>query len=315
MVQLVHELVFDAAARDPRAMALRYAGAGTGYGTLARTVEGAAAGFGALGLQARERIALYLPKREEAVAALFAASACGCTAVVIDPACGPARAGALLSVTGARVVVTTGERLLSLEAWLAPAKALHAAVLCADPCPDIAGLHVARWPELLRAGGPLPRRRMNIGDAAALLYDCGSLASAAPAVLTHAGAVQMAGQMAAALRLGARDRVLAALPLHRPAGLSQLTAAFQRGACAVLLNPLHARDIAASAAHEGATALAMPAAGWLELARLDLRPCTALRGIASTDVPLPAATAAALAQALPRLRAGRAEPAASEVAQ
>lgn len=304
MVQLVHELVFDAAARDVRATALRYAGQSIGYGALARTVEAAAGGLGALGLQARERVALYLPKREEAVALLFAAGAAGCTAVVIDAACGPARAATLLKLSGTRLVVTTGERLLSLEPWLAQAKALRAAVVCTDPCPDIPGLHVLRWTELLRTGAGLARRRAAASDVAALLYDCSNAASATPVALTHAAARAVALEMAAQLDLGPSDRVLAALPLHLGAGLAQLTAACARGACAVLVNPLHARDIVSTAAHEGVTALAMPSHGWLELARVDLRPCAWMRSVASTDAPLPPSAAAALACALPFVRLG-----------
>lgn len=298
MVDLVHELVFDAAARDPRAPALRYAGAGIGYGTLATMVESAGAGFGALGLQPRERVALWLPKREEAVAAVLAAGAVGCGAAVIDAACGPARAASMLCASGARLVVTTGERLLSLEPWLAPAKALRAALVCNDPCPDIPGLHVMRWQRLLRAGSGLPRRRALPGDEAVLLYGC---ASAVPVVLTHAAAVATAASMAAALHLAPEDRVLAALPLHRREGLAQVLAACARGACSVLLNPLHTRDIVSTAANEAVTALAMPAQGWLELARLDMRSCATLRRVACVDAAMPQQAADALAR-LPRLR-------------
>jgi len=77
MSQLLHELIFDASARQPQAPALTFKQDTISYDDLDRQVKSAARGFAGLHLQPRDRIAVYAEKRIETVAAMFGAAAAG----------------------------------------------------------------------------------------------------------------------------------------------------------------------------------------------------------------------------------------------
>jgi acyl-CoA ligase (AMP-forming) (exosortase A-associated) len=303
MTELVHELIFEAARRDPRAPALRYAGAQLDYGLLARLVESAAGGLRALGAQRGDRVAVYLPKREEAVGALFGACAAGCAFVVPDPSSTPAQVAAILRDSGALVLVTTGERLAGLATALAHCPALRHAVVCDDPAPHLQGIDVVLWRELLRAGAGRPGHRCIDTDMAALQYTHGGSARPQALVLSHRNLVAAARSMVRCLGITARERLLAVLPLSDEFGLNQLTTAFTAGATAVLHNPLLARDIVDTVVREGITGLAASPAQWCELAALTWpRANTRLRYAACASGSVAPALVKALRGALPRTR-------------
>ena len=82
---LLHELVLLGAERSPDAPALTYGRETLGYGALAATVQAAAGGLAGLGVGRAERVAVYLEKRFEMVAACFAAPAMGGVFVPVNP--------------------------------------------------------------------------------------------------------------------------------------------------------------------------------------------------------------------------------------
>jgi acyl-CoA synthetase (AMP-forming)/AMP-acid ligase II len=301
MTQLVHELIFDTASRDPQAPALRYEGAEVAYGALALMVEAAGGGLAALGVQARDRVALYLPKREETVCALFGALAAGGAFVVIDPAAPAARAAALLRDSGARVLVTTSDRLATLAGALAQCPALTSAVVCGQPGARPKGIEVVHWDDLLRSGAGRKAAGSLDDDMAALLYLPGGPTPAA-LVLSHRNLVAAARALQRCLRIGHDDRLLAALPLSDDAGLHQLTTAFAAGAALVLQNPLLARDVVRAVEDERITALAANPALWDELAGIGWPESASLRVVLNAGGRLAEATVHALRRKLPRAR-------------
>ncbi|MBN2886976.1 MAG: AMP-binding protein, partial [Chromatiaceae bacterium] len=78
-------LILDSAHRTPRAPALVHRNQTEDYATLAEAVECGARRLLALGLGRRERVAVWLEKRPEAVHALFAAAHAGGVFVPINP--------------------------------------------------------------------------------------------------------------------------------------------------------------------------------------------------------------------------------------
>lgn len=301
MTQLVHELIYEAASRDPEATALRYIGARTSYGALAMMVEAAAAGLCSLGVQAGERVALYLPKREEAVCALFGAAAAGCAFVAIDPSSPPGQAGAVLRDSGARVLVSSAERIATMAGEIAHCPLLRTLVVCGAPGAAPGGREHVHWDELVRAGGGArPPARID-DDMAALVYMQGGARPGA-LVLSHRNLVATARALQRCLHLRHDDRLLAALPLSADFGLHQLSASFAAGASAVLLNPMLARDVVRAVGEEGITALAAMPSLWSEMAQLPWPAEGALRVAVSAGGVLPAPAVVALRSLLPRAR-------------
>ena len=301
MAELLHELILESACRTPAAAALRLGGEELDYAAMAQRVEQAADGLLALGLQAHERVAVWLDKRIETVSALFGASLAGAVLVPVNPLLRAEQASFILRHCNARVLVTTPERFRALAPMLPDCRDLRAVVLCGAPAGAAApGLQVLGWDDCMRGQGTARARHRCIeSDMAALLYTSGSCGQPKGVVLSHHNLVAGAHSVARYLDNSAADRLLAVLPLSFDYGFSQLTTAFARGASVVLMNHLLLRDIVEAVAQEGITGLAAIPPWWIQMAALRWEGAASLRYITSSGGAIPRATVAALRAALP----------------
>jgi acyl-CoA ligase (AMP-forming) (exosortase A-associated) len=304
---LLHELILVRAAADPESAAIRHGDRTHSYADLAARIECVAAGLVALGMARSDRVAVYLDKRIETVAALFGISAAGGVFVPVNPVLKPAQVVHILTDCGVRILITSSQRLQTLQALLAECRDLVKVVVIADgsaeaDTPAAAPARIG-WEDL----AAVPRRsghRVIDHDIAAILYTSGSTGRPKGVVLSHRNLV--AGAQSVATYLGNRpdDRLLAALPLSFDAGFSQLTTAFHAGACTVLLNYLFPRDVVNAVVCERISGLTAVAPLWIQLAQLDW-PASAtghLRYFANTGGRMPRETLARLRQHLPDTR-------------
>lgn len=309
MAQLIHELVDDGAARTPAALAVLDAGVKHSYAALASGVAAASGGLMALGVERHDRIALYLPQCIQAVQALMGAAAAGCALVPVAPHALPQQAVAILRDSGARVLVTTADRLATIAPALARCRALRAVLVCGGAARSAAavlrapGIRLLGWDECLGGGRGQAGHRCIDTDMAALLYTEGGSARPKGVVLSHRNLV--AGAQGVARHLGhtAQDRLLTALPFSLDYGLNQLTSALAAGAAAVLSHHAHPDAIVGALAREKITGLAVVAPMWLGLARADWRRAGAtLRYLTCSGAALPRPLLDTLRHALPRTR-------------
>ncbi len=304
MAELLHELILESACRTPAAPALRYCGEELDYAALALRVEAAADGLLELGVLPQERVAVWLDKRIETVAALFGASLAGAVLVPVNPLLRAGQLACILRDCNARVLVTSSERFSALAPLLAGCPELRAVVLCgAAACAAPADVRVAVWDDCMRGGGPARERHRRIeSDIAALLYTSGSSGKPKGVVLSHHNLVAGASSVVRYLDNSAADRLLAVLPLSFDYGLSQLTTAFSCGASVVLMNHLLLRDIVETVAQERITGLAAVPPWWIQMAGLRWEGAASLRYITSSGGAMPRATVDGLRRALPHTR-------------
>jgi acyl-CoA ligase (AMP-forming) (exosortase A-associated) len=304
MHDLVHDIIFDAARRSPDAEALVDGDRRLSYSELAESVRHGAArllgnGVGG-GIGAGERVAVYLEKRIEAVAAMFGAAAAGAVLVPVNPLLKAEQVAYILADCNVRVLVTSAARLHALAPLLAGCPDLR--VVLATGATGVSeaagGVPVLAWQGAVDAGA-LPHRRID-ADVAAILYTSGSTGKPKGVVLSHRNLVAGATSVAGYLALEPADRVLAVLPLSFDYGLSQLTSAFHAGATVVLMNYLFPRDILAAVARERITGLAAVPPLWHQLAQLAWPPDASLRYLTNSGGAMPAPAVAALRAALPR---------------
>ena len=302
MAQLIHDFIFDSARRAPLAEALSYQGVGLNYGALARMVTAAAAAFIAHGLASGERLAVYLEKREETVAALFGTAAAGGVFVPVNPLLRAAQVGYILRDCNATILVTSRERLNTLAGELTGCAELRCVIVLGaiSELPPLPGVAVVSWRASMQAGeaGRAPRRID--ADVAAILYTSGSTGQPKGVVLSHRNLVAGALSVAGYLDNRAEDRLLCVLPLSFDYGLSQLTTAFASGACAVLMNYLMLRDIIELVERERITGLAAVPPLWIQLAQLSWQGAGHLRYITNSGGAMPTHTVRTLRAALPR---------------
>ena len=137
MSDLVHQLVTTQAAARPGHAALTYKGERRTYAELADLVADLARALAGLGLGHGERLAVYLEKRIETVAALFGATMAGGVFVPVNPLLRPRQLGYILRDCAVRVLVTSPERAPDLAEELAACPELLTLVLT-GPVPALA---------------------------------------------------------------------------------------------------------------------------------------------------------------------------------
>lgn len=265
----LHDLLVQQSAARPDAAALTYRGVTTSYADVWRIARAAAGQLRALGLQRGDRVAIYLEKRLETVAAMFAASAAGGVFVPINHVLKPLQVGHILADSGATVLVTSADRLGQLAAALAGSSVAHVIVV-GDTVPEASGDHgVHGWDEGQAAGGePGPSGVIDL-DPAAILYTSGSTGKPKGVVLSHRNLIVGAESVSTYLGNTADDVILSVLPLSFDAGLSQVTTAFAVGAHCVLMNYLLPRDVPKLCATYGVTGITAVPPLWLQLADVE----------------------------------------------
>ena len=307
---LLHELVLLGAERSPDAPALTHGRETLGYGALAATVQAAASGLAGLGVGRAERVAVYLEKRFEMVAACFAAPTMGGVFVPVNPLLKPEQVAFILRDCDVRVLVTSAERLKALAPGLAACPALRHVVLvdAAAGLPEglPAGVGLLAWAELAATAPPPggPGHRVIDTDMLAILYTSGSTGKPKGVVLSHRNMVAGAKSVASYLGNHAGDTLLAALPLSFDAGFSQLTTAFHAGARVVLLNYLLPRDVLRALERERVTGLTAVPPLYIQLSALDWPAAIGehLRYFANTGGRMPRETLQLLRQRVPAAR-------------
>jgi acyl-CoA ligase (AMP-forming) (exosortase A-associated) len=304
MSDLLHEFIFASARRTPAAEALVYGERRLDYAGLAHAVQMAADGLLALGLQRGERVAVYLEKNVENVAAMFGAAAAGGVFVPVNPLLKPEQVGYILADCNVRVLVTSADRLKLLAATLPQCPDLHTVIATghAENLPAIPGLNVIAWAAAtVGVASSLPHRCIDT-DMAAILYTSGSTGRPKGVVLSHRNMVAGANSVASYLENTPQDRILAVLPLSFDYGLSQLTTAFKVGATAVLINHLLARDILKAVVAERITGLAAVPPLWIQVAPLPWPADCTLRYLTNSGGAMQRPTLDALRRALPNAR-------------
>ncbi len=269
---LVSDLIHLAAHRTPHAPAILYKAETLSYGDLDALVQSTARGLVECGLGRGERVAIYLPKQIETVAAMFGAAAGGGVYVPVNPALKPRQVGHIMTDCNVRVLVTSPDRFAGFEEVLDQLPDLRVIVLTGS-APDSAGERVRMigWEafQTLGSASSAEPYRVIDSDMAAILYTSGSTGLPKGVVLSHSNIVAGAMSVAEYLENTADDRLLSVLPLSFDYGMSQLTTAFHVGASVVLMNYLLARDVVRAVAEHRVTGLACVPPLWIQLANLD----------------------------------------------
>ncbi len=301
---LLHHLIQASAERTPEAIALGSGAAQISYGAVYEAVIAFANGLLQLRIPRAARVAVYLEKRPEFVAACFGCSAAGLVFVPLNPLLKPEQVGHILQDCGAVALLTSPERLDALAPILPGCTALRHLILTdhAKASPGAAAA-VHAYAELL-AAAPAATHRVIDTDMLSILYTSGSTGRPKGVVLSHRNMVAGAKSVASYLDNRPTDSLLAALPLSFDAGFSQLTTAFHAGARVVLLNWLLPRDVLKAMERERVTGLTAVPPLYIQLSALDWPQAINdnLRYFANTGGRMPRDTLMALRQRAPAAR-------------
>ncbi|MET0439588.1 MAG: acyl-CoA ligase (AMP-forming), exosortase A system-associated [Devosia sp.] len=262
-----HHLLRDMAVERPESPALTHGSVSLGYGELWQRTRQMASALSALGLAKQERVAIYLDKRPETVVSMFATSAAGGIFVPINPLLRAQQAVHILVDSGAKVLVTSVERLALLVPHLEQVTELQHVILVDGTAdlPATGAVEIHDWHEAEGDDAFAPYVPIDL-DLAAILYTSGSTGRPKGVALSHRNLLSGAESVSHYLGNSPSDVILAALPLSFDAGLSQLTTAFQAGAHVILLNYLLPQDVPRLCARHGVTGITAVPPLWIQLA-------------------------------------------------
>ncbi|MFK7730578.1 MAG: acyl-CoA ligase (AMP-forming), exosortase A system-associated [Pseudomonadales bacterium] len=304
MADLIHEFITQSAQVTPDSPALLFKDQTYSYAQLSESVQQAANGFLAQGLQAGERVAVYLPKQPETVYTLFGAAAAGCCFVPVNPILKPKQLAHILPDCQVRVLVTSAARLEGLRSVLDECPDLQAVVIVDEKLPDTSDsfpIPVIAYAQFLDTSATVsPHRRIDT-DMTAILYTSGSTGNPKGVVLSHRNMVAGANSVASYLQNTGNDKILAVLPLSFDAGLSQLTTGFSVGASVVIMDYLLPRDVIRAVAKYSITGLGAVPPLWNQLKDLEWpdEAVQTMRYITNTGGAMPVPTTKVLQAALP----------------
>lgn len=300
----LHHIVQERAETHGNSAALTYKDDTWTYGVLQGQMHRVATGLGDLGLGREDRVAVFLDKRLETIAAIFGTSAAGGTFVPVNPLLRPAQVGYILQDCGVRVLVTSVERLTLLSEELAACSSLEHVVVVPSSAGQVApGAIVAEphahyavhlWSEVFEADNTsmgFDVRSID-HDMAAILYTSGSTGRPKGVVLSHRNLIVGAESVSEYLHNSAEDVILSVLPLSFDAGFSQITTGFAVGAHVVLMNYLLPQDVVRLCARHHVTGLTCVPPLWIQLAEMAWSEdaAGALRYFANTGGRMPKTT-------------------------
>lgn len=265
----LHQLVSEMASQRGDSPALTIKGSTLTYADIWREISAFAAGLHRISLKRGERVATYLDKRIETVAAMFGTSAAGGVFVPVNPLLRARQVSHILADCGARVLVTSVERLELLRAELEECRSIEYVVLAHAETSGGARTRygVTTWGDLcagVEGSTPAESGVIDI-DMAAIFYTSGSTGRPKGVVLSHRNLIAGAESVSHYLDNNADDVILAALPLSFDAGFSQLTTGFQVGAHVVLVNYLAPGDVVQLCAKHRVTGLTCVPPLWIQL--------------------------------------------------
>ncbi|MGD9597433.1 MAG: acyl-CoA ligase (AMP-forming), exosortase A system-associated [Steroidobacteraceae bacterium] len=272
MSSLLFELPLRTAERAPGAPALTLKNVTLDYSALAGQIEAFATAMIRLGIGRSERIAIYLPKQPETVAAMFGAARAGCAFVPVNPLLKAAQVAHILRDCNVRVLVTSGERAASLQEELRDCSDLRYLILIDSatvPIPSGSAFASHRWQDLMENSGSAATHRVIDTDMVSIFYTSGSTGKPKGVVLSHRNMVTGAKSVASYLGNQAHDKLLAVLPFSFDYGFSQLSTAFHVGASVTLMDYLFARDILTLLDKGAITGLAGVPPLWAQLSGLE----------------------------------------------
>jgi acyl-CoA ligase (AMP-forming) (exosortase A-associated) len=304
MASLLSDQVRERAEQIPDSPALSLRGSTLDYARLEELVDRTAAALLGLGVHRFARIAVYLPKQFEFVAATFGSARAGCVFVPINPLLKPTQVGYILRDCNASILITAWGRAEQLREQLGDCPELeHIVVVDSEPGETVlAAKPVWSWGGFLQAAIDKSRHRVIDVDMTAILYTSGSTGQPKGVVLSHRNMVAGARSVVQYLGNCPRDRLLAVLPFSFDAGFSQLTTGFTSGACVVMMDYLLPKDVVRVVGREQITGLTGVPPLWVQLSALEWSEGITqhLRYIASTGGAMPGATLQSLREKLPQ---------------
>lgn len=232
--RLLHDSLLhwaDAAAPGSRTALVAH-GQSYSYGQLAQAARRMAGALHNLGVRRGDRVAIFLDNSWPCVVSIYATLIAGAVMVVVNPQTKEEKLELILRDSGARVLASA-DHLAGIFLPVVKRLEPRPAVICSGRPPQQPGIDsfedaIASDPSPGTTASGIPL------DLAAIIYTSGSTGAPKGVMQTHQAMAFTVGSLIEYLRLGAKERILCALPLSFDYGLYQLLMSVTLGATLVL---------------------------------------------------------------------------------
>jgi len=282
----VANLLWATAAAAPERPALIEPGRTTDYGSLQRRAAAIAMGLRDAGIQAHDRVGIFLDGGADAVAAFFGVAAAGGIAVVINESLRPRQIEHIVDGAGATALITSDDLIARQPRPIeTPGRVLSVRDF------DAEGMFE-----------PVPRVGM---DPVQIVFTSGSTGLPRGVTVTHGNLLAAAQTVIGYLGIVASDRIASVLPFSFVYGLSQVLCAVGSGAALVVERSPLAAQLVTNLRAQRITVLAAVPPLWqqlLNVASFRDEPLATLRIATNAGGHLPVTVVRALRQAQPQAR-------------
>ncbi len=266
MAYLLHRLLTDAAARQPRRPAIAASGCVLTYQELDQLSNKVARALLRLGVSPGDRVGVLAPKSAASVIGIYGALKAGACYVPLDPKAPDQRLSYVAADSGMTVIIADEARAPHAAALASRVRQARGVLVAgvpgsqdgaqAGPSTD-QGAAVLPWSAVAaESAAPLPDHAIET-DLAYILYTSGSTGMPKGVMISHRNSLSFVEWSAAAAGLSDRDRVCSPAPLHFDLSVFDLFASCQAAACLCVLP-------------EGAATFPVSIARWLETERISV---------------------------------------------
>jgi len=282
----LHDLLLNAAERDPQKVAVVDGKAEYSYADLERQSASLGAALAGAGVDKGDRVGVFMEKSWEAIVAMLAASRVGAAYVNINPLFKPPQVAYLAQDCDVRVMIADSNKLAGLE----PGTAKVAFYKGEKP-----GSGADSFVDLAQAlaSGDAPKVTAQVSevDLATILYTSGSTGMPKGVATSQRNVVVGAQIVSTYIENTSEDRILSALPLNFDAGMSQFTTSLRVGATLYLLRSRLPGDLLKALRRDEITGVTGVPPLWSLLLRgaksIENEPLTHLRYVANTGGRIP----------------------------
>jgi L-proline---[L-prolyl-carrier protein] ligase len=239
---LIHRRLESSARTQPDRDAVVLGDRSLTYAELDATANRVARLLGSLGVRAGDRVALFLEKSPEAVAAIYGILKAGATYVPLDEQAPASRLAYITRDAAVRVVVSSAARArdwASLTAAGAPFDTVVVAggadVRGLTPSTSPEAVRLVPWSDLERFDAEPPQVEVDRDGLAYVLYTSGSTGEPKGVMLSHHNCLAFVDWAAEVIGVGPEDRLSSHAPFHFDLSTFDLFAAAVAGATVVLV--------------------------------------------------------------------------------
>jgi acyl-CoA ligase (AMP-forming) (exosortase A-associated) len=274
------------------------------YSALHAMASNCAAVLQELGIERRDRVAVYLPKSAEEAAAIFAPSLADGVFVSVNGLLLGHQVAHILADCGVKYLITSKKDWKRVREDVEKVESLCALLFVDEEDGEVASERVPAVFNVMKKTGRMPRPASAIGeDLAGILYTSGSTGKPRGVMLSHRNLLAGSRIVSTYLEISSSERILSVVPFSFDYGLNQLLTSVQFGATIALLQFKFPYEIVRAIRDENITGFAGVPLIWAGLVHhtsgLADTKLPTLRYITNTGGMVPTATVKALRQLLP----------------